>query len=44
MTAFPGVSSPDLEIELADIAEKDMWLKMFHVRRPFLLKITNGKF
>ncbi|KAF4071178.1 hypothetical protein AMELA_G00282000 [Ameiurus melas] len=29
MTAFPGVSPPDLEMELADIADKDMWVSKF---------------
>uniref|UniRef100_A0A3B4C9Y8 HAT C-terminal dimerisation domain-containing protein n=1 Tax=Pygocentrus nattereri TaxID=42514 RepID=A0A3B4C9Y8_PYGNA len=29
VTAFAGVSQPDLELELADIAEKDMWVSKF---------------
>lgn len=29
MSAFPGVSRPDLEIELADIADKDLWVSKF---------------
>ncbi|KAF4073159.1 hypothetical protein AMELA_G00255660 [Ameiurus melas] len=29
MTAFPGVSPPDLEMELADVADKDMWVSKF---------------
>ncbi|KAK9513127.1 hypothetical protein VZT92_018660 [Zoarces viviparus] len=29
MSAFPGVSQPDLEIELADIADKDLWMSKF---------------
>ncbi|XP_039186129.1 general transcription factor II-I repeat domain-containing protein 2-like [Crotalus tigris] len=29
MTAFVGVSQPDLEMELADIADKDMWVSKF---------------
>nr|XP_057943039.1 general transcription factor II-I repeat domain-containing protein 2A-like [Doryrhamphus excisus] len=29
VTAFPGVSQPDLELELADIADKDMWVSKF---------------
>ncbi|KAM9717454.1 general transcription factor II-I repeat domain-containing protein 2A-like isoform 1-T1 [Menidia menidia] len=29
MTAFPGVSQPDLEMELADIADKDIWVSKF---------------
>lgn len=30
MTAFAGVSQPDLEMELADIADKDMWVSKFN--------------
>ncbi|XP_039204226.1 uncharacterized protein LOC120310168 isoform X16 [Crotalus tigris] len=29
MTVFPGVSQPDLEMELADIADKDIWVSKF---------------
>ena len=29
VTAFAGVSQPDLELELADIADKDMWVSKF---------------
>ena len=29
MTAFAGISQPDLELELADIADKDMWVSKF---------------
>ncbi len=29
MSAFTGVSQPDLEIELADIADKDLWVSKF---------------
>uniref|UniRef100_A0A8D2J826 Uncharacterized protein n=1 Tax=Varanus komodoensis TaxID=61221 RepID=A0A8D2J826_VARKO len=29
MTAFAGVSQPDLEMELADIADKDIWVSKF---------------
>ncbi|XP_048357110.1 general transcription factor II-I repeat domain-containing protein 2B-like [Sphaerodactylus townsendi] len=29
VTAFAGVSHPDLELELADIADKDMWVTKF---------------
>lgn len=29
MSAFPGVSQPDLEIELAEIADKDLWVSKF---------------
>ncbi|XP_044275526.1 general transcription factor II-I repeat domain-containing protein 2A-like [Varanus komodoensis] len=29
MTAFAGVSQPDLEMELADIADKDLWVSKF---------------
>ncbi|KAK9513160.1 hypothetical protein VZT92_026720 [Zoarces viviparus] len=29
MSAFPGVSQPDLEIELADLADKDLWVSKF---------------
>ena len=29
ISAFPGVSQPNLEIELADIADKDIWVSKF---------------
>ncbi len=29
MIAFTGVSQPDLEIELTDIADKDLWVSKF---------------
>ena len=29
VTAFAGISQPDLELELADIADKDMWVSKF---------------
>ncbi|KAL1277343.1 hypothetical protein QQF64_024016 [Cirrhinus molitorella] len=29
MSAFTGVSQPNLEIELADIADKDLWVSKF---------------
>ena len=29
VTAFAGISQPDLELELADIADKDMWASKF---------------
>ncbi len=29
MTAFTAVSLPDLELELADIADKDVWVSKF---------------
>lgn len=29
VTAFSGVSQPDLELELADIADKDIWVSKF---------------
>ena len=29
VTAFSGISQPDLELELADIADKDMWVSKF---------------
>ena len=29
ISAFPGVSQPNFEIELADIADKDIWVSKF---------------
>ena len=53
ITSFIAVRLPDLELELADIADKDVWvskfrsltriLKILLARRPFLLKIINGE-
>ena len=43
MSAFTGVSQPDLEIELADIADKDLWVSKFKSLRVDLEEVARQK-
>lgn len=43
MTAFAGVSLPDLEMELADIADKDIWVSKFKCLTATLEDVARQK-
>ncbi|KAL3967226.1 TIMELESS-interacting protein [Sarotherodon galilaeus] len=43
VTAFSGVSQPDLELELADIADKDMWVSKFKLLTEHLEDVAHQK-
>ncbi|XP_069460653.1 general transcription factor II-I repeat domain-containing protein 2-like [Ambystoma mexicanum] len=43
MTAFAGVSQPDLEMELADIADKDIWVSKFKCLTATLEDVARQK-
>lgn len=42
-SAFTGVSKPDLEIELADIADKDLWVSKFKCLTVDLEEVARQK-
>ncbi|GAA6106541.1 general transcription factor II-I repeat domain-containing protein 2A-like [Tachysurus ichikawai] len=43
MTAFAGVRQPDLEMELADIADKDIWVSKFNLLTAELEDVSRQK-
>ena len=43
VTAFEGISQPDLELELADIADKDMWMSKFKCLADDLEDVAHQK-
>ena len=43
MIALAGVSQPDFEIELADIADKDIWISKFRCLAADLEDVTRQK-
>ena len=43
MTSFANVSRPDLELELADIADKDVWVPKLRSLTPNLEDLARQK-